>query len=216
MNTESSGAPPAAPEEPAREGAGPETPAPETGGEPKRKATHADLEAIPPHHMAELVDGELYVSPLPGPAHMVTATELFGELGGPFSKGRGGPGGWRLMFEPELHLGEDVLVPDLAGWLRERLPQALRSETLTLAPDWLCEVRSVSASGRLDWATKLRVYARAGVRYIWRVDPEAFTLEVLRLEGTSYQLLATHSGRSGVRAEPFEAHELDLSLIWDE
>jgi Uma2 family endonuclease len=120
------------------------------------------------------------------------------------------------MFEPELHLGPDVLVPDLAGWRRERMTQTLRMETLKLAPDWLCEVRSTTASGRLDWATKLRIYAREGVRYIWRVDPEAFTLEVLRLEGTSYHLLSTHGGRSGVRAEPFEAHELDLSLIWDE
>ncbi|WP_407653849.1 Uma2 family endonuclease [Archangium lipolyticum] len=173
------------------------------------------METIPFDHVAELVDGELYACPHPGAAHMVTATELFGELGGPFSKGRGGPGGWRLMFEPELHLGEDVLVPDLGGWLRERMPQPLGGATLRLAPDWLCEVRTAT-SRALNWETKLRLYARAGVRHVWKADPETRTLEVLRLEETGYQLLATHQGDGLIRAEPFEAHELDLSLIWDE
>ncbi|WP_239470251.1 Uma2 family endonuclease [Archangium violaceum] len=196
--------------------ASPETGAADAGGGgEKRKATYADLETVPFDHVAELVEGELYVSPHPGAAHMVTATELFGELGGPFSKGRGGPGGWRLMFEPELHLGEDVLVPDLGGWLRERMPQPQGGETLRLAPDWLCEVRTAT-SRALSWETKLRLYARAGVRHVWRADPETRTLEVLRLEGTDYQLLASHQGESRVHAEPFEAHELDLGLIWDE
>lgn len=184
------------------------------GGQ-KRKATYADLEAVPPHRVAELIEGELYVSPRPAIPHAVATTELLGELRGPFGRGQGGPGGWRLLIEPELHLGEDVLVPDLAGWRRERMPRTPRTAALTLAPDWLCEVLSPSTRV-LDRKAKLPVYARAGVRHVWLVDPDARTLEVFRLEGTHYLPLATHAGPIRLRAEPFEALEWELALLWEE
>jgi Uma2 family endonuclease len=136
-------------------------------------------------------------------------------LGGPFDQGRGGPGGWFVLFEPELHLHEDVLVPDLAGWRRDRMPRPPRTAAFTLAPDWVCEVLSPSTRA-LDRAVKLPVYAREGVRHVWLVDPEARTLEVLRLEGEHYSLLATHAGPARVRAEPFDAIELELAFLWGE
>ncbi|WNG42769.1 Uma2 family endonuclease [Archangium minus] len=182
---------------------------------PKRKATYVDLEAVPPHRVAELIAGELYVSPRPAVPHAVATSELFGELSGPFGRGQGGPGGWRLLFEPEVHLGEDVLVPDIAGWRRERMPKTPRTAALTLAPDWVCEELSPSTR-TLDRTAKLPVYAREGVRFVWLVDPDARMLEVFRLEGTHYLLLATHASQARLRAEPFEALEWELALLWEE
>lgn len=193
----------------------------ETGVEQHRGAmghkppTYADLEALPDHVVGELIAGKLHVSPRPASPHTVAASVLGFELGGPFHRGRGGPGGWLLLDEPELHLGQDVLVPDLAGWRRERMPRAPRAAAFTLAPDWVCEVLSPSTA-TLDRAGKLPVYAREGVRHVWLLDPEARMLEVFRLEGARYSLLVTHTGMARVRAEPFEALELELAALWDE
>jgi Uma2 family endonuclease len=120
-----------------------------------------------------------------------------------------------VLDEPELHLHEDVLVPDLAGWRRERMRRPPRTAAFTLAPDWVCEVLSLSTRV-LDRAVKLPLYAREGVRHVWLVDPEARTLEVFRLEGEHYSLLATHAGPARVRAEPFDAIELELAFLWGE
>ncbi|WP_375769567.1 Uma2 family endonuclease [Archangium gephyra] len=179
-----------------------------------RKASYSDLEALPAHLTGELIDGELYASPPPALAYAVAAAELFGELSGPYVKGRRGPGGWRLLNEPELRLGGNVLVPDIAGWRRERMPRTPRSASSTLAPDWVCEVISPSTRA-LDRKAKLPVYARTGVRHVWLVDPDAHTLEVLRLEGAHYRARPL-SGELLVRAEPFEALELELALLWEE
>ncbi|HEX8434390.1 Uma2 family endonuclease [Archangium sp.] len=181
----------------------------------RKPATYADLEALPEHVVGEIVAGELHVSPRPAGPHTVAASVLAFELGGPFHRGRGGPGGWVLLIEPELHLGQDVLVPDLAGWRRERMPRVPRTPAFTLAPDWVCEVRSPSTA-RWDREAKLPVYAREGVRHVWFLDPEARTLEVFRLDGARYSPRATHTGTGRVRAEPFESLELELAALWDE
>ncbi len=182
---------------------------------PRRPATYEDLEALPPHQVGEIIAGELYASPRPATPHALAASSLGGELIGPFQRGRGGPGGWLILDEPELHLGADVLVPDLAGWRRERMPEMLRAPALTLAPDWLCEVLSPSTEAR-DRAAKLPAYARAGVRHVWLVDPDVRTLEIFRLEDARYVLLHTWAGEVSIRAEPFEAIELTLSVLWQE
>ena len=181
----------------------------------RRPATYADLEALPEHVVGELIAGELHVSPRPAAPHTVAASRLGGGLSGPFDEGRGGPGGWIILDEPELHFGEDVLVPDLAGWRRERMPRPPRTAAFTLAPDWVCEVLSPSTAA-LDRGIKLPVYARESVRHVWLMDPDARTLEVFRLEGTRYVLLITHTGLARIRAEPFESLELDLSFLWGE
>jgi Uma2 family endonuclease len=181
----------------------------------KRPATYADLEALPPNRVGEIIAGELYSSPRPAVPHAVAASRLGGELIGPFDRGRGGPGGWIILYEPELHLGGDVLVPDLAGWRRERLPKPPRAAAMTLAPDWLCEILSPSTEAR-DRSAKLSAYLREGVRNVWLVDPDVRTLEVFRLEGAHYTLLATHVGDARIRVEPFEALELELNALWGE
>ncbi len=182
---------------------------------PRRPATYEDLEALPPNQVGEIVAGELYASPRPATPHALVSSSLGGELLGPFQRGRGGPGGWIILDEPELHLGGDVLVPDLAGWRRERMPKLPRVPALTVAPDWICEVISPSTEAR-DRGAKLPAYAREGVRHVWLVDPDVRTLEVFRLEGTRYVLLGTHMEEASVRAEPFDAIELSLRVLWEE
>ena len=181
----------------------------------KKPATYADLEALPAHMVGEIVAGELYASPRSAFPHAIASSRLGIELGGPFDRGRGGPGGWLILDEPELHFGDDVLVPDVAGWRRERLPASLDVPAFILAPDWLCEVLSPSTR-TLDRKAKLPVYAREGVRHVWLIDPLARTLEVFRLEGGRYTPRATHSGNAPVRVEPFEALELELAYLWNE
>ncbi|MHB8877588.1 MAG: Uma2 family endonuclease, partial [Myxococcaceae bacterium] len=129
--------------------------------------------------------------------------------------GSGGPGGWWILDEPELHLAKDILVPDLAGWSRARLPRppAPSEPFLTLAPDWICEVLSPSTAS-LDRVMKKHVYAREGVSHLWFIDPLARTLEVLRLTEGRWVEVDSYAGDARVRAEPFEAVELDLSLLW--
>ncbi|WP_163999849.1 Uma2 family endonuclease [Pyxidicoccus caerfyrddinensis] len=181
----------------------------------RKRATYADLEALPDNVVGEIIGGVLYASPRPAGPHGVAAFQLGFELEGPFGRGRNGPGGWVLLGEPELHLGEDVLVPDLSGWHRERLPRPTSHVAYSVVPDWVCEVLSPSTRS-LDRKEKLPVYAREGVRHVWLVDPKPRTLEVYRLEGASYVLLATYEGKGPVRAEPFEAIELELAFLWDD
>lgn len=179
----------------------------------RKEATYADLEALPPDVVGQIVDGELYAQPRPAIAHARATSSLGGALDGPFDKGRGGPGGWVLLDEPELHLGRDVVVPDLAGWRRARMPELPAAPFLSLASDWICEGLSPSTAA-LDRGKKLGVWARERVGHVWFVDPEARTLEVLRLDGDSYRILATHAHDALVRAQPFEAVELALGDLW--
>lgn len=145
-----------------------------------KRATYDDVLNAPDNKVAEILDGELFRSPRPALPHTDAATRLTSDLEGPFGRGRGGPGGWRILAEPELHLGEHVVVPDLTGWHRERLPTLPDRPWLDLAPDWLCEVLSPSTE-RIDRGRKLRIYAEAGVAHAWLLNPIERTLEVLRL-----------------------------------
>jgi Uma2 family endonuclease len=178
-----------------------------------RAATYEDLLKVPDHLVAEILEGELYATPRPAVSHAVAASVLGSELGNPFQQGRGGPGGWWILDEPELHLGADVLVPDLAGWRRERLPELPDAAAITVAPDWVCEVLSPSTEA-LDRVPKLRIYARERVSHVWFVNPKTQTLEVLRLESGLWMLVATHDGDASVSVEPFDAISLDLFRLW--
>ena len=173
----------------------------------RRPATYEDLLKVPDHLVAEILDGELHVSPRPAPRHADASTGLGGVLRGPFDRGRGGPGGWRILFEPELHLGRDVLVPDLAGWRRDRLPALPEEAYFSVSPDWVCEVVSPSTAA-IDRVKKLTIYARERVRHAWMIDPIARTLEVLRLENGRWTIAATWSGMETVTAEPTEVRSL--------
>lgn len=181
---------------------------------PTPRATHADLLQAD-HRVAEILDGELHVSPRPAPRHALASSGLGSELWEPFHHGRGGPGGWWILFEPELHLGEDVLVPDLAGWRRERMPHLPDTSFLTITPDWVCEVVAPGTES-LDRNRKMPAYAREAVPHLWLLSPTARSLEAYRLAGAGWLLLATHTGPARVVAEPFEAVELDLAPLWVE
>jgi Uma2 family endonuclease len=179
----------------------------------KTGATYADLCDVPEHYVAEIFDGELYASPRPAPPRARAATGLSAELWGAFDRGRNGPGGWIILYEPELHFGKDILVPDIAGWRRSRLPEMPADAYFTLAPDWICEVLSPSTES-IDRGKKLRIYARERVEHAWLLDPLRRTLEVLSLESGKWTALDTHEGRGSVRAEPFDAVELELAALW--
>ncbi len=184
-------------------------------GPAKRHASYEDLLAVPDHLVAEIVNGELITSPRPSIPHAGATSALGGHLSGPFQFGWGGPGGWWILFAPELRLDEHVLVPDLAGWRRKRLPRLPDAPAMELPPDWLCEVISPS-TGRLDRVRKLPIYALAGVQHLWLVDPSQRTLEVYRLEGERWLLVSTHGDDEVVRAEPFDTIQIDLVLLWGE
>ncbi len=180
----------------------------------KRAVTYADLEDVPPHQVGEILEGELIVSPRPASRHARAASRLGGELMGPFDRGREGPGGWLILVEPELRLSRDALVPDLAGWRRERMPRMPDTPAFTLAPDWVCEVVSPSTAS-IDRGAKMRAYAREGVAHLWLVEPLAQQLEVYRLGEGGWRLLGVHGGGEQVRAEPFDAVPLELGALWE-
>ena len=180
----------------------------------KKNATYDDLREVPDHFVAEMFGGDLYASPRPALPHARAASLLGGILIGPFDQGRNGPGGWLFLDEPELHFAADVVVPDIAAWRRARLPALPAAAYLTLAPDWVCEVLSPSAE-KLDRGQKLRVYAREGVSHMWLIDPLRQTLEVLALDRRGqWAQRGVLEGSAVVRAEPFDAVEIELGALW--
>jgi Uma2 family endonuclease len=179
----------------------------------RKRATYEDLLAVPDDRVAEIIDGELVTSPRPALPHARAASVLGMDLGNPFERGRGGPGGWWILDEPELHLHDDVVVPDLAGWRRSTLPQPPDGAFCETPPDWVCEILSPSTA-RIDRVGKQHIYCREHVGHMWLVDPQAQTLEVFRWHEESWLHVGAYSGRDRVRAEPFDAVELELEALW--
>ena len=184
----------------------------------KKRATYEDIVALPEHVVGEIINGELFVSPRPATPHALAATGIGSAIHGRFN-GRGGgptdPGGWWILGEPEPHFGEDVLVPDVAGWRHARMPRLPRTAAIELAPDWVCEVISPTTA-RVDRGRKMAVYARVGVAHLWHVDPEGRTVEVFGLRDGSWTVLRVAVGDERVHLEPFADVELDLSRWWIE
>ena len=181
----------------------------------KKRAIYADLQALPQNVIGQILAGELHVQPRPASRHAWSAGRIGGVLDEPFHRRGRGPGGWIILPEPELHLGPepDVLVPDLAGWRRTRMPELPDVAAFTLAPDWICEVLSPSTA-KIDRTIKLEIYAREGVGHAWLVDPNAKTLEVYRLDDERWIRVACFADEAVVRAEPFDAIKLELSYIF--
>ncbi len=177
-----------------------------------RNATYQDLLALPPNVVGELLNGELHAHPRPGGPHAAAASILGMVLGNPFHRGSGGPGGWVLLDEPELHLGPDILVPDLAGWRRARMPEVPDAAAFELAPDWVAEILSPSTEA-IDRADKLPIYARERVQHVWLLDPRLRTLEAFVLRAARYELIGTWRGDTTLRVPPFEALELELGTL---
>jgi len=181
----------------------------------RRTATYEDIRTLPSHVVGELLAGELVVQPRPAGPRAIASSAAGGTLIPPFQFGDGGPGGWWIIDEPELHLEADVLVPDLAGWKRDRMPAPPTGAFFDLAPDWVCEVISPSTA-RVDRVIKMAIYARHGVSHAWLLDPLARTLEVFGLESGRWVMLSAHGDDAIVRAAPFDAVAIDLLRLWGE
>lgn len=181
----------------------------------KRRATYEDLLRVPDTKVAEIVEGELVVTPRPATPHALAAAEIAADLLPAFhgTPARTGPGRWWILVEPELHLTGDVLVPDFAGWRCERMASLPNAGALTLAPDWACEILSPS-SVRHDRIAKMRCWAREGVLHVWLVDPTARTLETFRLEAGRWTVVASHAGEESARVDPFDEIEIALGRWW--
>lgn len=179
----------------------------------KKPATYADIEALAEHLVGEIVDGELFVSPRPAIPHQRAEGEIYADLRDPFDRGRGGPGGWWLIVEPELHLGPHVLVPDIAGWRRERMAELPDAAAFGIAPDWLCEILSPSTA-KLDRGKKLTAYRQQGIEWVWLVDPLLRTVEVYRSVDQQWIFGGMFTDDGRVRIPPFDAVELDMTRWW--
>ncbi len=178
-----------------------------------RFATYEDLFDLPENLVGEIINGRLVTHPRLAPRHARAYSRLGGELDGPFDQGRGGPGGWWILDEPEIHIGSDILVPDIAGWRRARMPRLPQTAWFDLAPDWLCEILS-PGTARVDRAEKLPIYARWGVAHVWLVDPDLRTLEAYENQAGRWVLLATLKDDDTVSLAPFDAIGFSLGGLW--
>jgi Uma2 family endonuclease len=180
----------------------------------KKKATYEDLFDIPENMTGEIVNGELVVTPRPSPKHMRSTSVLGGKIMPPYDFGEGGgPGGWVILYEVEIKLGEDTIVPDLAGWRKERFPKKLEHNWIEVVPDWVCEVLSPRTALR-DRTDKTSIYAEHRVGHLWLVDPLNMTVEVFRLESNHLVPVGVFGGKEKVRLEPFVEIEINLGDLW--
>lgn len=178
-----------------------------------KPATYQDLCDVPEHLVAEIIDGNLYTQPRPTPRHARASSSLGGKLITPFDEGNNGPGGWWILDESEIHLGFDVVVPDIAGWRRERMPRLPDTAYFELPPDWVCEVLSPSTANK-DRALKMPLYAQFGVKHIWLVDPVLRTLEAYENTQGKWLLLQVLENDNAVSLPPFDAISFNLASLW--
>ena len=173
------------------------------------------LMALPEGLTGEILNGQLHAQPRPSGAHIGVESAPQIELGGPFDRGRGGPGGWRILVESEIHFVRDreICVPDLAGWRRERLPQLPRDQRFEVVPDWVCEILSPSTESK-DRQIKMPIYAHYGVRFAWLIHPLKQTIEAFTLSGAAWRSLGIRQGAETAALPPFEAVPLDLAGLW--
>jgi Uma2 family endonuclease len=181
-----------------------------------KSATYEDVLNAPENKIAEILDGELFLSPMLAPRVGVVHMALLCAIGRPFEHAqRGGSGGWRIISKPEIHLGEHVVVPDLCGWRRQEMPIIPDADYFSTPPSWVCELLAPPTE-RFDRSRKLRIYAEAGVAHAWLVRPSDRTLEVLRLREGLWTIVGVWEDAAVVRAEPFEAIALELGRLWPE
>ena len=179
----------------------------------RKLADYSDVLSAPADHIAQVIDGDLVLQPRPRSRHARASSRLGGGLDGPFDQGNGGPGGWIILDEPELHLGPElqILVPDLAGWRRERMPKVPDVAFFTLAPDWVCEVLSPSTAV-LDRGRKSELYAREGVKHLWLFDVQDRFIEAFELENGRWMKLGVFAGDEE-RIAPFDAVPLSIPKL---
>ncbi len=177
------------------------------------RATYQDVLDAPPHKVAEVIEGVLHTMPRPAVRHARAGSGLGVHIGGPFDYDRNGPGGWWILCEPELHLGEDIVVPDLAGWRRSRLPKLPDSAYFEMVPDWVCEILSPSTRA-IDLGPKKEIYAREGARHLWFVDPDAHFIEAFELQVGAWASCGKCEGNDTVALPPFDSVSFRLGTLW--
>lgn len=180
-----------------------------------KPALYQQLEALPEGLTGEILDGQLHTQPRPTGLHAHAATGLAIDIGSAYERGRGGPGGWWIILEPEVHFVRDaeVAVPDLAGWRRGRMPRIPEGHRFEVVPDWVCEILSPSTASK-DSEIKMPLYARHGVAYLWLVDPQRRELEAYALKQGQWWQIAAASEDQVIAVPPFEALQLDLGALW--
>jgi Uma2 family endonuclease len=178
-----------------------------------KRATYQDVLDAPEHKVAEILDGELVLSPMLASRVAVAHSRLQRIVGRAVDDARPGVDGWWIFSKPEVHLGEHVVVPDIGGWRRQDMPSFPDVDYFSTPPSWVCELLAPPTE-RFDRSRKLRIYAEAGVGHAWLVKPGDRTLEVLRLRDGLWTIVGVWADAAVVRAEPFEATELELARLW--
>lgn len=184
-------------------------------GEPADKsATYEDLFELPPNVVGEIINGELITHPRPGPKHANASSALAALLRTKFGSGpTRTQEDWWILFEPECHLGKDIVVPDIAGWRKTTMPELPDTAWFNVRPDWVCEVVSPSTA-KYDRGIKREIYAGAEVPHYWLVDPIARIIEVFVLRSRNWIQTDLASDEQVVNLEPFEILPFDLTLLW--
>jgi len=178
------------------------------------KRLYTAIEALPEGVVGEIIHGGLYVHPRPAARHAMVGSRLGARLVPPFDFGEGGPGGWWILDEPEIHFQRDteILVPDIGGWRRERMPHLPEDQRFEVVPDWICEVLSPSTASQ-DREIKMPLYAHYGVNQAWLVDAGAKRVEVYSRDGGAWQPVAAFTGDQRIIAPPFDA--VAVQPPWD-
>lgn len=176
--------------------------------------TYDDILALPEHQIGEIINGRLNVQPRPSPKHALTSSSLGIEIGGLFRGGARSGDDWWIIDEPELHIDSHILVPDLAGWRKQRMPKLPETAWFDIVPDWICEILSPSTA-KIDRSEKMPLYADLGVPFLWLIDPILQTLEVYQLIDSRWSLLQSLKDDDPVTAPPFAAHTFPLSHLWE-
>jgi Uma2 family endonuclease len=179
----------------------------------KIPATYADIEALPPNMVGEILFGSLVTHPRPTPRHGAAAYAV-GHAVGTKQFGKGdGEGGWLFLPEPELHLGPHVIVPDMAGWRTGRAFGIAERAYIDTPPDWVCEVLSPSTE-KYDRSDKQRIYATYLVGHVWHVNPTTKLLEVYERQDKAWLQTHVFKDQETVTAPPFESLSFNLGLLW--
>ena len=176
--------------------------------------SYDDILALPENMIGEIINGRLEVQPRPAPRHALTSSALGIEIGSLFHGKHGDSGGWWILDEPEWHIGGHILVPDLAGWRKQRMPQLPDAAWFEMVPDWVCEVLS-PATAKIDRSEKMPIYAGIGMQYLWLIDPLLQTLEAYQLHEAHWLLQHSLKDDDQVCADPFAEHTFLLSNLWE-
>lgn len=180
----------------------------------EKPASYQEIIDLPENMVGEIINGHLKTHPRPVPKHTLAASSIGDELVSPFQKGRGGPGGWWILDEPECHLEGNILVPDIAGWRKQKMPSLPEAAWFEIVPDWICEILSQSTA-RLDRIIKMPLYAKLGVNHLWLIDPNLQTLEAYALLESNWSLIATFADNDEISIAPFAEHSFTLSVLWE-